>query len=195
MAMNRQFFTSVGILFVITAGLYGGVVVPTILSIRDIRAEIAGEHAKIQDRYLRRSELKESLQDLQKVRSGVAALTAVGIRQGSELDFVQALEDAATATHVRQDLQLRTADQKDISSWERNVPVIIGVEGTYTDVLRYLKLIETLPYYTNINSFTMRSTRLPGTDINTAADVRLDLLGNVYWITANAPGFLGEDGL
>lgn len=190
MLANKQYYISIGILLVATVGLYLGVVLPSTYKVRELHVSINAEHAKIEGRYQRRGQLRDTLKILQEVRSGVADLTSIAIHDGKELEFIRALEEAAADRNIEQDIQLKTVNQIELSEWEREVPVTLLVKGRYVDVLNYIRDIETLPYYITIDSFTFQTSRSDKAKSFTEEPVQATLNGSVYWITSDVPSII-----
>lgn len=190
MLANRQYYISTGILIVATAGLYLGVMLPLTYKVREVHENIGAEHAKIEGRYLRRGQLKDTLRILQEVRSGIVDLTSIAVHDGKELDFVRALEEAADDKNIEQEIQLKTVSQIELSDWERKVPVVLLIKGRYVDVLNYIRDIETFPYYITIDSFSFRTLRKGTAKSFTEETIQATLNGSVYWITSGAPSII-----
>ncbi|MFC1703120.1 type 4a pilus biogenesis protein PilO [Patescibacteria group bacterium] len=195
MLANKQFYISVGILLLATVGLFLGVVLPSTFTIRELRDGINGEHAKIQDRYHRRGQLKETLLNLNEIKGGVGSLTSVAIKEGEALQFVQALEEIATRNGVEQEIQLRTVNQTELSDWELEVPITIIVEGEYVGILNYMRELESLPYYIIVNSFNVSSTGVTGGTLSSGGAVSASMTGTIYWITDDIPAIIDSESL
>lgn len=195
MLANKQFYVSVGILSVVTVGLFLGVVLPSTFAVREIREDIDGEHIKIQERYHERGQLKETLLNLREIKSSVTALTSVAVKEGRELEFVQALEAAAGRHTIEQDIQLKTVNQIELSDWEMTVPITITAEGDFVDLLNYLRDLESLTYYINIDSFVFGSTRTKGAKKITDEPVRATMNGSVYWINDSIPKIIDSESI
>lgn len=195
MLANKQFYISVGILLVATIGLFLGIVLPSTFTIRELQDGIDGEHAKIQERYHRRGELKETLLNLNEIKGGVGALTSVAIKEGEALQFVQALENVATRNGVEQEIQLRTVNQTELSNWEMEVPITVIAEGEYVDILNYMRGLESLPYYIIVKSINVSSTAITGGALSSGGAISASMTGTIFWITDDIPAIIDIESL
>ena len=115
------------------------------------------------------------------------------IVEGRELDFISSLEQAASLSGVDQNLTLETVNQKEISPWERDIPIKIKAVGSYPSILAYLERIHALPYYIVISSL----------DVNTASSrnkiqfgsiqVQTEIRGSIRWFAKTHPILAGID--
>jgi Tfp pilus assembly protein PilO len=192
MQVNKRILVSIGILGGATLILYGAIVVPSVLAIKEANAKITEEHANIERRYLLRNIMRRSLSLLEDAKSQLTELSAAAIREGQELDFISALESAAAGSGVAQDIVLETVNQKDLSRWEKEVPLRLVVVGDYLRVLDYLRALERLPYVVIVDSLQIRTTAgAPlGGGSRGSPDVRAEIGGTVYLVTEDAPSFI-----
>lgn len=194
MQVNKRITVTICVLGVATLILYGAVVIPSASAIRSSEGEIGAEHAKIERRYLLRNVMRKSLTALDDTKKHLRTLAGVGIHEGEELKFINALESAATNAGIEQELQLVTVNQKDLSKWEREIPLRLSLTGDYLAVLRYLRTIEHLPYYVLIDNINVRlgsgAALAPG--IIGSPIVRTEISGTVYWLGESAPDFIQQ---
>lgn len=185
-------YRSAFILAAVLLGVTAGAIVPATLSLRRIRAEITQERAVIEEQYAQRSFLRQTVANLQQIRGSTQLLNQYAIREGQELRFVQSLEDIAAANGVEQYLQLETANQREITPWQRVIPVTVRVRGDFADVVRYFRATEQLPYHLQFTSIAMqpinKSTKVLG------GELEATMSGEVHWLGNDAPAFVfGED--
>ena len=112
MLISKRITVTISVLGITTAALYGAVAIPSILSIRDLRTKTAAEHAKIERRYALRDVMRNSLAGLESAKLHVAQLSSLAIKEGEELTFVNALEEAALEVGVEQDIVRVTGKNK-----------------------------------------------------------------------------------
>src|SRR5947209_20331237 len=110
MQVNKRITITIGILGGLSALLYGAVVVPSIYAIRSTNTKIAAEHTKIERRYLLRNVTRKSISAIEDAKKQLRTLSVVGIREGDELSFISALESAASAANVTQEISLQTVN-------------------------------------------------------------------------------------
>jgi len=163
----------------------GGIFVS--MSIRDLQAQTVTENEKIEKAYNLRRITASTIDTVLDVHERIAALGPVSIMEGSELDFINALETAASESRVTQVIQLETANQEELSKWEKSIPLKISVSGDYRRVILYFRQLDKLPYY-----LTPRSLRLSiPAQREQAGDglVKADFAGTVRWISKDHPAF------
>lgn len=181
----------------ITIGLFGGLTllalgvaaVPSILAISDLEKKIAEEQGKIDVRYALRRYIRNSVTNLADTKRRIGALAAGAVQEGKELDFITALEQAANASNVTQVIALETANQKDLSKWEREIPLKLRVTGQYDNVLRHLQALERLPYFILVDGVSADAPRSSGNPSD-EGDVEAMISGIVYWQGSGAPDFV-----
>lgn len=195
MTIKRRITITIGVLGGAALVLIAAVIVPSVSRIRTLRAEILTERTKIQRRYDLRNYVRNSINEIDRTRKELSDLRTIAVHEGEELQFVEALEHAAETTGVEMNLDLVTANQKDISSWERWIPLQISATGDFPLVMSFLNEVEHLPYYVIFDGITVSSGRMatgggPGNGTVTA-----NFSGNVYWQAAAVPQVLTGDGL
>lgn len=165
-----------------------GVVLPTLLSIRTIRTDISSTQLLMEHRYQQRQVLSSLTTNLQAIRGTAGSLSGYAIREGEELRFIKSLEDIASAQDVAQDIRLETANQKDLSAWEKVVPLSITVQGRYRDVLQYIRSTESLPYLLQFDALSFHEIP-PGAGSEPGA-VEARIIGRVHWLANASPEFV-----
>lgn len=178
----------IGTLSVLTLGI-AGVAVPTVLTIRKLVGQIEEEEKKIDTRYALRRYIRSSLANLIETKKDLGQLSDVALQEGKELAFITAVEDAANAAGVEHKIVLETANQKEISPWEREIPVKLEAEGPYPAVLRFLNDVERLPYYVLVESIHIATPRA-GSELSGEGLVEGLIQGKVYWQASSAPDFV-----
>lgn len=189
MLVKKRMLIAIGLFGGLTLLALGVAAVPSILAIRDLETKIAEEQGKIDVRYALRRYIRNSVTNLADTKRRIGALAAGALQEGKELEFITALEEAATKSGVNQTLSLETANQKDLSKWEREIPLKLRVVGPYDSVLRHLQALERLPYFILVDGVSADAPRASG---NPAADGDVEALvtGIVYWQGAGAPDFV-----
>lgn len=190
MLVNKRILTTMAVSGAVTLGLFGAVAVPAALSIRTLKTQIAEEQQKIDRRYAIRQLTRESLKVLDETKDRLAPLNAVAVKEGEELDFIRAVENAAGTYGVEPEITLETVNQKQLSDWEREIPIKLRVRSGYLNALRFLGAIERLPYYVIVDTaaFMAQRQKALGNDIETLIE------GTVYWQAKAAPRALAEPG-
>lgn len=186
MQITKRLTTTVVILSLTAVGLIGVVGIPAALSTDAIIADIRLKQHEIDARFEAQRRIRGSMADFQTVVGRVAELSSVAVRENKELDFVTAIEGAADANDIEHSLTLETANQKDLSPWERQVPFRIFSKGQYPDVVRFLNAIERLPNVLNIDSMNINAIE----DLDKNGLVKADFSGSVYWQRESVPDYV-----
>lgn len=186
MLISKRLFVSTCVLGGATLLLIGAGAIPAVLSIGSLEKKLAEEHANIELRYRTRQVVRESLSSLEGNKNSVASLKQTAIVEGEELAFISAIEAETDRSGVTAKIQLETANQRDLSSWEKDVPVNLTVTGKTADFLRFLDGLERSPYSIAIDNIDIRRNS-SGTG---PAEITAKISGSVYWIGVRAPKFV-----
>lgn len=172
---------------ILTVAIGGGVGIPSVLSIRGLITKISEEQGKIDARYALRRYIRNSAANLAETKIQLGALSSLSLQEGKELAFVTAIEDAAQAAGVEHKLVLETANQKELSLWEKEIPVKMQVHGDFPKILAFMNAVEQLPYAVMMDNAQVASPR--STSIDREGIVDATVAGTVYWISQTAPDF------
>lgn len=189
MLINKRLVIISGTLGVLSLGIAAAIGIPSVLSIHKLIGDIAVEQGKIDERYALRRYVRNSVANLAETKRKLGALSDEALQDGRELDFVTALENAASASGVTQELTLETVNQKTLSPWEKEIPVKIAVHGDFPKTLAYLNELERGHYVIVIESIQVSPSRLSDISVRTGA-VDVDVAATVYWQDATAPDFV-----
>ncbi len=187
MKVNKRITVTISLLGGITLALIGAICIPTILSIRGLQSSINDENYKIEERYAMRRLTRKSLGQLEETKQRILPLRQTGIQEGEELNFVNALENAASSANIDQTIALETVNQKDISAWEKEVPLTITAVGDYRDLLVYLRRVEKLPYYILVKSIVISVPK--HRESASLGTVQADIDGVIDWYSDEQPVF------
>lgn len=171
-------------LAVLTLGIGGAIGIPSILAVRKAVTDIGVAQARLDDRYALRRYMSKAANDIASKKKRVAPLAMTALQEGEELKFITTIESAATAAGVEEKLTLETANQRELSAWEREIPVTISAIGPYAGVASFLDAMQRMPYLVDLATLDVS----PVADQNGA--VRLEVHGIVYWLGKSAPDFV-----
>lgn len=180
------------VLGVLTLAIGGAVGIPSIFAVRKTLTDVSAAQTKLDDRYAVNRYLSKARDDIAAKKRLVAPLASVSIAETRELDFVTAVEMAAKSSGVKHNLILETASQREISPWQREIPVSMSAAGGYRSVLSFLDAMERMPYLFDIGSLSVvPSSAGP---VGETGGASVELRGLVFWIGKDAPGFVtGSD--
>lgn len=187
MTLRKRVIITLAVTTLVTLAVAGAVGVPSVFSIKALQREINSAQIAIDERVAMFRYLRKAAAELDTTTQRMTALSKVAVMGGHELEFITALEEAAAASGVEQDIGLNTANQKEISSWERIAPLQLQVKGSYAQVRDYMVRLERMPYLIDIRSFSIQ--RVGKED--EASAVYASLSATVYMISENGPAFTG----
>lgn len=187
MVIRKRLIAISVILGILTLAIGGGVGIPSVLSIRGLIVKISEEQGKIDARYALRRYIRNSAANLAGTKVQLGVLSSLSLQEGRELAFVTAIEDAAQAADVEHKLVLETANQKELSLWEKEIPVKMQVHGDFPNILKFMNAVERLPYAVMTDSLQVVSPRSTSPDREGIVDATVT--GSVYWLSHAAPDF------
>lgn len=187
MVIRKRLIAISVILGILTLAIGGGVGIPSVLSIRGLIVKISEEQGKIDARYALRRYIRNSAANLAGTKVQLGVLSSLSLQEGKELAFVTAIEDAALEAGVEHRLTLETANQKELSLWEKEIPVKMQVHGDYPSILKFMNVVERLPYAIMTDSLQVISPRSTSPDREGIVDATI--MGTVYWLSHTAPDF------
>jgi Tfp pilus assembly protein PilO len=187
MTLRKRVLITLGVTVVAAVAVAAAIGVPSVFAIKGLQKEINAAQTAIDVRVAMFRYLRKAAADLNDTQRRVATLSQIAVRGGHELEFITALEEAAAAAGVEQDIGLNTASQKEISSWERISPLQLQIKGTYPQVRDYISRLERMPYLIDVRSFSiMRTGKEDG-----ESSVSATLSATVYMIGESGPSFTG----
>lgn len=187
MHVKKRILTTISALAVINLLLLGaGAMAAT--AIRKDAARIAEAQAELDTQYALHRYMRTVASTLTETSGRLGELRSMAIQEGEELQFITALERAADAAGVDQSIALETANQKDLSAGEREIPLKLEFSGTYPQALRYLNAIERLPYVIVFTGVTFETSRQDG-QFNPDGRVQAAVTATAYWQASTAPSF------
>lgn len=184
MLIKKRISITIGFLGIAILGISGAVIIPSLFAVRQLQKDIGAAHADLEARYSGGRQARTSAAALMANKDKFAELSRVAVKEGEELVFVNALE-AAAPENTDMDILLETANQRNLSDWEREIPLKIKIRAPFAVVLSTLDAMERLPY-----SIVIQSIHAVGPGDNPKDEMTVDLTGIVYWQSNQAPSFL-----
>ncbi len=155
--MNFKFLANLGIkqkiavsIVVLIAVLFVGLyffIFNTIQDIKDLRNEIISEKIEVEKKINREKNLSNLSIKLKKIESQSNKIENIFLKKNNELEFIKTIENIASNNNVTQNINLLPGkDEKKVNKTIIN----LRVEGSYEDILNYIKDLELLKQYINI---------------------------------------------
>ena len=185
MKLNKRLAIIISVTGTLALLVIGVVGLPSLLAIKKLNQQIAAEYLDIESRYNLRRHTRASLAAMDDHKPKLQHLTDAVVIEGEELDFISALEAAASAAQVTQDLSLETVNQKDISPWEREIPIRVRTTGDYRHIVNYFQRLQALPYYISFDSLEFSTPyNRPGTYSEV---IQAEARGTIRWFAKTHP--------
>lgn len=191
MIVHKRVITSIVLVSLAAVGLVAGVAVPSALSVSGIRKQITDRKAEIDERVDMVKHIRESLTNRKIAGERLRLLSRMAVHEGDELSFVTSLESVAAKAGLEQDISLETVNQKELSTWEKVVPLRLAVKGSYPQFRRYLAALENSPYAIMIQEINMNTAGRSPND-NPDGVVSATISAQVYWIGKDAPDYASQ---
>jgi len=188
MLVNKRIIITIAGLGAASLLIIGAGIIPTIMSIGGLEKKIDEQNAAIEKRYITRQLVRDTMTALDENKDVIAGLKKVAVIDGEEIKFVNALESLQEKSDVDANVELATVNQKNLTSWEREIPIKLTVTGSYAPVIRFIEGVERLPYFVIIDNLEISGVN--SLTAPTAGQVRAELSGYVYWISKDAPSFV-----
>lgn len=189
MKIEKRIIVTTVTLMLLTVATGAAVAVPSIFKISRLTQSVFDQQAEIERRYILRNYVKNTLSDIDTAREQLEDIQQTYIREGEELNFIQAMEDAANKSGVTQDLSLETVNERELTLWEKEIPLKVKVKGPFTQVNEWLNEVEHLNYYIIFNSMAFNAFRTGGMQ-DPLGTVEATFSGSVFWLANEAPYFL-----
>ncbi|MEA3249218.1 MAG: hypothetical protein U9Q03_02575 [Patescibacteria group bacterium] len=189
MKIEKRIIVTTVVLMLLTIATGAAVAIPSVFKIKALTQALFEQQAEIERRYILRNYVKNTLSDIDTAQEQLENIQEAYIREGDELTFIQAMENAANITNVKQQLSLETVNEIELTLWEKEVPLRVKAKGTFTEVNGWLNEVEHLDYYVIFNTMTFNAFRTGGIQ-DPFGVVDANFSGSVYWLSDDAPYFL-----
>ena len=153
-------------------------ILPTATSIESIKTDIFTEKVAHEKKLNREKNYASLGSKVKEIEPQMGILENIYINVNRKLEFITTLEGAAADSDVEQKLNLNLKFNSDGTA--KKVPLIIDLNGSYPAIMDYLIAIETIPYYININFFSLNLSS-PAKEEIAFDRYNLRLNANTYW--------------
>lgn len=172
--MNNKRIIILLILVIITIFLIIFFIIkPGFLEIKNLSQQIENEKKSLEELYSRGETLSKIKNEYKKIEKDISLLDNVFLTEGKELEFITSLEKIAQGQKVRQDVNIGMT--KILKENYKLIPIQLRLRGNFLDLIKYLRELEKLDFYLNIDSLSI--TPLPGLE----KQIEISLSANTYW--------------
>jgi len=187
--MQKRILVTIGIFSTLNLALIGGLVATSVISIGKYVQKIEKERQNLETQYISRIYMRDTAASMSAIRARLDLASGLAVREGGELNFITSLERTAEKSGVKQSIALETANQKNLTTWEKEIPLGLEFSGTYPQVLRHLNAIERLPYSIIITGLQISADQQLGNE-NPDGRVKVSVSAIIYWQSKNTPPFI-----
>lgn len=189
MKIEKRIIVITATLMLLTLAVGGAVAIPSVFRIKSLTQALLDQQKEIERRYVLRNYVKNTLSDIDIAHGQLESIQRTYIREGEELTFIQAMEDAARKAGIKQELSLETVNEIELTLWEKEIPLKVKTKGTFTQINGWLNEVEHLDYYVIFNTMSHNAFRTGGTQ-DASGVVEANFSGSVFWLAEDAPYLL-----
>lgn len=171
LTLQQRIFVFIGIIAITILIITGLIVWPSIKIIYGLKQDITKIENDMEQRYLNSLKLKRTMRELEEIKSQVAKYQQATIKKGEELKVITALENLANAYQIEQNLNAALGEK------EKFYKFSLLNNGTFSNHVKYLQALETLPYYMIIKDVKFEKRQ---SQIGTTPTITLIFNGLVY---------------
>lgn len=141
LTLQQRIFGFIGIIVIAILIVVGLIVWPSITKIYGLKQDINVIENDMEQRYLNSIKLKRTMRELEEIKTQAAKYKQATIKKGEELQVITALENIANTHDIEQNLNAA------LTEGEKSYQFSLLNNGTFANHIKYLRAIETLPYY------------------------------------------------
>ena len=175
-------YASILIIFIILIVYF--LILPSINKVKETHVAILNQKIELKQSIDQGKNLSQLGEKINKIKPELEKLNKIFINKNRELDFITSLESIADEFEVKQEINLNPGKKEKESEYEIS-PITINLEGTYLNILQYLKEMESLEYYINVNSININSIQTSKNHItdnkNNKSNINMIINANIYW--------------
>jgi len=162
LAKDKKILIVLFIMLAIVSSIAVFVVYPTISQIKDINNETDKIKKYLETKHQNALSVKQSKEKAEMIKETVASYLNYVFYTGEELKLITTLEKVASESNVIQNI-------KNYKLENNKIILNITVGGDYSSIIKYVKEVESVSYFINIDNFTANlSTTKEHIDLITA---------------------------
>ena len=127
---------------------------PTIDNIKNLKKDIINQKIELEKSKNRDQNMAKLSTDIKKIEPEINYLNQVFTDKNNKLEFITMFEGLANKNNVTQNLDMDKGEPIKASLFQKN-PITVTVNGSYSDLVAYLKDVETLKQYINIRNLNL----------------------------------------
>jgi Tfp pilus assembly protein PilO len=177
LSLEKRIFATLAFFTISILAVIGFIIFPMVSRIREVRSESEETLEKLRASGNGSGNLRETIQKVKEFTTTTEQYPGHIFTAGQELALITALEKNATSNHVTQKIENANFD----AITNQKASIALTVTGEYANTLAYLKGIEELPYFLNLEEITLS----PGESISPNSPVKNTSLHVILSIYVN----------
>ncbi len=178
LTFKNRFQISAAVFIILLAAILILIVWPALAEIRLINRQVYEERVRLEKLYVRGQLQKKVRENFAKIQNQTPWLDNVLLKENQELQYITALENAATEQAV--ELKINIGESKRLPNQLFSVlGVSFELTGDYPNILRWISAIETIPYYTNIRE---SAVAMHDAKDNLPERATVNISAETYWL-------------
>lgn len=153
-SFKRRILINLIFLLSIVMSIVYFIIIPTIDNIKETSQRINEQKLDLETRYLGGQRLKKLNEILKTIEPQINILDKIFISQNRELEFITTLEEVAYRNNITQKINLGEIQNSNNPTY-KTMPIQLTAQGKFDDQINYLKDLESLNYYINIDSIKL----------------------------------------
>lgn len=161
------------------------IILPTVEDIKTLRADIIDQKIDLEKKLSKEKNISILIDKLETIEPQIDKLKSIYINKNRELEFITTLEGIADLHKVSQKIVLSPDNATKEMNYQK-IPLSINTEGTYQNLIGYLKELESVGYYINI--LTLKITNSGGAssrnqrgETNRNNNLILQISADTFW--------------
>lgn len=138
--------------------MIGFFIVPSIQQILKMNNEISQQRLDLEKKSSLGLSIKQIKADLKDIEQNINQLDSFFIKPGKELDFISAIETLGMQNNIKLNISPQFPGQ-DINVRIKMIPLRISANGPYAQIQNFVRNLESMPYYYNIDSITQNGPK------------------------------------
>lgn len=134
------------------------IIFPTVKDIKDINNKIIEEKESLELKFSKGQYLKNVVRDFKTIEPEIKNIQDAYVTKGKELDFISDMEKISDRLNLDTKINKTKQEQDKENEYVEVLTIEMELSGGFSQTMRFLEEIETLPYYFNIDNIIVAST-------------------------------------
>ncbi len=182
---KQKIFVLPSVLLIASFLVFYFLILPSIAKIKEIRSEILNQKIELKNNIKQSQNINKLNEELKNIKPKMEKLDQIFINKNRELDFITLIESIADKHALEQKISLNPGQDNPEEIYKTS-PINISLKGNYSNIIKYLKDIESIKYYLNVKSISISSDgsqkdyNIIG-ETDTEKNVSAIINADIYW--------------